>query len=98
MSDESTKEQNSVAGDTPDDLFTIEVPFDPSKLVRVEDLSSVLPALKEVNCQLGPRTLVINAVKVARGEVSYAQVLLLDAVEPPRILCPLNNLFMKMMT
>ena len=61
--DESSKEHNSVHGDVPDDLFTVEVPFDSSKLVCAEDLSSVLPALKEVNCQPGPRSLVINAVK-----------------------------------
>ena len=93
MSEEASREHNSVNGEAPDDLFSVEVPFDSSKLVRAEDLSSVLPALKEVNCQPGPRTLVINTVKVARGEVSHAQVLILDAAEPPRLSCPVNNLF-----
>ena len=93
MADDFSKDHNSVSGETPDNLFTIEVPFDPSKLVRAEDLSSVLPALKAVNCQPGPRTLVINAVQIKRGEVGHAQILILDAVEPPRLSCPVKNLF-----
>ena len=93
MSEEFLKEHNSVHGEAPDDLFTVEIPFDPSKLVRAESLSSVLPALKAVNCQPGPRTLVINTVKITRGEVSHAQILILDAAEPPRLSCPVKNLF-----
>ena len=93
MADEFSKDQNSVSGEAPDNLFSVEIPFDPSKLVRAEDLSSVLPALKAVNCQPGPRTLVINTVKITRGEVSHAQILILDAAEPPRLSCPVKNLF-----
>lgn len=93
MSEETSKEHNSVHGEVPDNLFYVEVPLEPSRMVHAADLSSVLPALKKVSCQPGPRTLVVNAVKISKGEVNHAQVIVLDAMEPPRISCPIVNLF-----
>ena len=63
--------------------------------IRVPELSGVLPALKAVNCQPVSRTLITNVVKAARGEVEYAQIMILDPAVPPRITCSLNNLFPK---
>ena len=93
MAEEMSKEHNSIHGEVPDNLWQVEVPLDPSRMVRAEDLSSVLPALKKVNCQPGQRTLVVNAVKISKGEVNHAQDIVLDTVEPPRISCLINNLF-----
>ena len=93
MGDESSKDHFSQAAEPVDDLFKIEVPMVPAKLIRVEELSNVLPALKEANCQPGSRTLITSVVKAARGEVEYAQVMILDPAVPPRITCSVDNLF-----
>ena len=91
--EEMSKDHDSVNGEVPENIWQIEAPLDPSKMVRAEDLSSVIPALKRENCQPGPRTLVVNGVKISKGEVDHVQMIVLDAVEPPRISCLINALF-----
>ena len=90
---EASKEHDSTHGEVALDYWQEETSLDPSKMVRAADLSSVLSALEKVKCQPGQRTLVVNAVKISRGEVNHAQVIVLDALEPPRISCALSNLF-----
>ena len=91
--EEASKEHDSTHGEAALDYWQEEIPLDPSRMVRAADLSSVLAALEKVKCQPGQRTLVVNAVKISRGEVNHAQVIVLDALEPPRISCALSNLF-----
>ena len=93
MDEEASKEHDSTNGEATLDYWQVEIPLDPSRMVRAADLSSVLAALEKVKCQPGPRTLVVNAVKISKGEVDHAQVIVLDALEPPRISCALTNLF-----
>ena len=91
--EEMSKDHDSIHDEGSVTVFDVEEPLDPSKMVRAADLSSVLPALEKVSCQPGPRTLVVNAVKVSKGNVDHAQVIVLDAAEPPRISCPIQQLF-----
>ena len=91
--EEMSKDHDSIHDEGSVTVFDVEEPLDPSKMVRAADLSSVLPALETVSCQPGPRTLVVNAVKVSKGNVDHAQVIVLDAAEPPRISCPIQQLF-----
>ena len=93
VDEEASKDHNSTHGEASLDFWQIEIPLDPARMVRAADLSSVLPALEKVKCQPGQRTLVVNAVKISKGEVNYAQVIVLDALEPLRISCTLTNLF-----
>ena len=91
--EEMSKDHDSVHDEGSFTVFDVEEPLEPSKMVRAADLSSVLPALEKVSCQPGPRTLVVNAVKISKGNVDHAQIIVLDAVEPPRISCPIQQLF-----
>ena len=91
--EEVSRDHDSTHGEVARDLWQIECPLEPSRMVRAADLSSVLPALEKVNCEPNLRTLVVNAVRITKGEVNYAQVIVLDAKDPPRISCALPNLF-----
>ena len=91
--EEMSKDHDSTTDEGSLTVFDLEVPLEPSKMVRAADLSSVLPALEKVSCQPGPRTLVVNAVRISKGNVDHAQVIVLDAAEPPRISCPIQQLF-----
>ena len=93
VDEEASREHDSTHGEATLDYWQEEIPLDPSKMVRAADQSSVLAALEKVRCQPGPRTLVVNAVKISKGEVNHAQVIVMDALEPPRISCALSNLF-----
>ena len=91
--EEMSRDHDSTRGDSSSVCFDVEVPLEPSKMVRAADLSSVLPALAKVNCLPGQRTLVVNAVKISKGAVDNAQVIVLDAADPPRVSCPISQLF-----
>ena len=91
--EEMSKDHDSIYDEGARAVFDIEEPLEPAKMVRAADLSSVLPALEKVNCQPGPRTLVVNAVRVSKGNVDHAQVIVLDSAEPPRVSCPIQQLF-----
>ena len=91
--EEVSRDHNSTHGEVARDLWQIECPLDPAKMVRAADLSSVIPALAKVKCDPNLRTLVVNAVRITKGQVDYAQIIVLDAKDPPRISCALPNLF-----
>ena len=91
--EEMSKDHDSIYDEGARAVFDIEEPLEPAKMVRAADLSSVLAALEKVNCQPGPRTLVVNAVRVSKGNVDHAQVIVLDSAEPPRVSCPIQQLF-----
>ena len=90
---EVSRDHDSTHGEVGRDLWQIECPLEPSRMVRASDLSSVIPALEKVKCDPNLRTLVVNAVRITKGEVNYAQVIVLDSKDPPRISCALSNLF-----
>ena len=91
--EEMSRDHDSIHDEGSTAVFDVEEPLEPAKMVRAADLSSVLPALEKVHCQPGPRTLVVNAVRISKGNVDHAQVIVLDSAEPPRVSCPIQQLF-----
>ena len=95
MSDESSKGPDSVMEDPTVDLFLVEAPLEPKKLLRVSSLSEVNLVLEKANCLPAARTLITNVVRAVRGDVSSVQIMLLEPQRPARVSCAASVLFPK---